>query len=192
MRRPHFLLLLAAMIPALITADEEVSNLPVVAADQWGRCYAKSVPAESYGSAGTTRVYSVTAEVDVLLDTYAWYAREMRLACNLGRPGEPPGTSIVQFGPWARGQRANGDDLALAFHLRGRLLRRYSTLDIAGSPDAVATSVSHYTVIRQVDGYQADGANLVFAIVTVDGRRLTFEPTTGELVATVRVPASSR
>jgi hypothetical protein len=189
----RLVLLLVAVLPAALAADDEASNVPVIAVDQWGRCYAKSVPSESYGSAGSTRVYAVTARADVLLDSYSWYANQIRLACNVSAPGEQSGTSIVQFGPWARGQKASEQALALAFHFRGRLLRRYSTLDIAGSPDGVSASVSHYTVIRQVDGYKTNASNrLVFEVVTVDGRRLTFEPTTGELVASVRETSSPR
>ena len=88
--------------------------------------------------------------------------------------------SAVQFGPWARGQQASASQLAIAFHAGGRLLRSYSTLDIAGRPDNVSASVSHYTVIRDVEGFATDDAGrVVFRVTTIDGRRLTFDPATG-------------
>jgi hypothetical protein len=86
------------------------------------------------------------------------------------------------MGPWARGQRASADHLAIAFHAGGRLVQRYSTLDIAGSPERVSASVSHYTVIREVEGFVSIGTGEpVFRLVTVDGRRLTFDPASGAM-----------
>jgi hypothetical protein len=91
---------------------------------------------------------------------------------------------IDEFGPWARGHRASASQLAIAFHAGGRLLRSYSTLDIAGSPDNVSASVSHFTVIRDVEGFGSDRAGrVVFRVTTVDGRRLTFDPATGVQLA---------
>jgi hypothetical protein len=109
--------------------------------------------------------------------------------CNVGRPNEQVGTSVVQFGPWARGSRANANDLALAFYFGGKLARRYSTLDIAGSPDHVSSSVSHYTVISRVEGYKWRGSNFyAFEVVTVDGRTLSFDPTTGDMLPAENPP----
>jgi hypothetical protein len=88
--------------------------------------------------------------------------------------------AIVRFGPWSRGIEARADHLAIAFHAGGRLLRSYSTLDIAGVPENVSRSVSHYSVLEpQVEGFVPDGDRMVFRVRTVDGRRLTFEPSTG-------------
>ncbi len=184
MRRTCFAILVLAGTISLARADDEASNVPQVTASQYGRCYAKSVPAERSGSKGSTKIYVVQPGEDSLRDTFSWYSNRIYLECGVGRANQHAGTSVVQFGPWARGSRAAADDLALAFHFAGKLVRRYSTLDIAGSPDNVSSSVSHYTVIERVEGYRWKGSNFsVFEVVTTDGRRLTFDPTTGEILS---------
>ncbi len=166
-----------------IHADDEASNIPYVKTDRWGRCYAKSVPAESYGSKGTTRIFAVAPGNDTIIDTFDWYSGEIYLECATGHANEQVGTSVVQIGPWARGREASVGHLALAFYFRGRLVRRYSTLDLMGSPGNVSRSVSHYTVIKQANDYRQRESNFsAFEILTVDGRLISFDPTTGAIV----------
>lgn len=175
--------LLGLLRSAAVHADEEAGNLPHVQSDSWGRCYAKSVPAETYGEAGTTRVYEVTATEDRLLASYDWFSQQIHLQCNMSNNGDS-GVSVVQIGPWPRGHAASADHLAIAFHFNDRLLRRYSTLDIAGRSDNVQASVSHYMVVERIDGYRwTDGDRYAFDLRTVDGRRLSFDPTTGRPIA---------
>lgn len=92
-------------------------------------------------------------------------------------------TTVVRMGPWADGGRANRTDLALAFYLNGKLVKQYSTLDIAGKPDDVGRSVSHYTVFSSVDGFQwQDDGALDFIATRVDGMRMRFAADTGQRV----------
>lgn len=71
-------------------------------------------------------------------------------------------------------------------------MKEYSTLDIAGAPDNVSRSVSHYTVIEDVLGYERqDGNGYLFRVATNDGRVLAFDPATGELESTERSASSS-
>lgn len=170
-----------AVPPALLRADEEAGNVPHVFADRWNRCYARSVPVSSYGSEGTTQVFLVDAGGDRLVDTYRWYSSQLHLECFTPVP-QGSAVAVVQLGPWARGSQASAGHLAIAFYAGGSLLRRYSTLDIAGTPNRVSRSVSHYGVFRTIDGFVTEGQTSVFRVVTVDGRQLTFEPGSGELV----------
>lgn len=164
-------------------ADDEAANRSVVIASAYGNCYAKSVPSGAYGSEGSTRVFSVEAEADRVVATYDWFAQTMRIECNVAGHDGTTGTSLVQFGPWARGNLANGDTLAFAFYWNGKLLRSYSALDVAGRPDNVNTSVSHYTVIKDIIGYRWRSGNTYdFIVRTNDGRVLAFDPGTGERV----------
>ena len=161
-------------------ADEEAANRSHVAAGVWGQCYAKSVPHEHYGEAGITRVYRVTAGEDELADVYPWFSATILLQCNMSRNGDV-GVSLVRFGPWARGHQASREQLAFAFHFKGRELARYSTLDIAGEPGNVEMSSSHYQVVRRVIGYRWIESNTYsFEVETVDGRILSFDPLTGQ------------
>jgi len=179
----YFIAVAICAAPAPALADDEASNAPVVVASEHGNCYAKSVPASAYGSEGRTIVYAVEAGADREIATYNWYAQRLRLACNVeGRDGRVA-ASIVQFGPWPRGRVATADTLAFAFYRGGVLLRRYSTLDVAGRPDNVRASVSHYEVIGEIAGYAwLDGNRYAFAVRTVDGRTLSFDAGTGEAI----------
>lgn len=184
MKRIRLAIALILIASASAFADDEASNVPILRTDQWGRCYAKSVPAELYGMKGTTRIYSVQSGEDQLLHAFDWYANQIYLHCNVGHPTEQVGVSVVRLGPWARGQQATVDHLALAFYYRGKLVKQYSTLDIAGAPDNVSRSISHYSVIQLVEGYRQQQSNFAtFEILTTGGRLLAFDPTTGAILS---------
>lgn len=181
-------------------ADQEASNVAHVVADPHGRCYAKSVPRHTFDPAdaprqqGHTEIYRVGEREDELLRRYGWFSQQLFVRCRAG--SEP---LVVRVGPWQRGHDAAADHLALAFYRGGALLKRYSTLDIAGSDEApagsiskfknVSASVSHYTVfaappqltrITEQAGavFQEDW---VITATTVDGPKLAFDMETGEL-----------
>jgi hypothetical protein len=176
------LFLLAALLatPGGAVADQEAGNRPYVAASAHGQFYAKSVPSETYGTAGTTRVYQVRNGGDALIQTYAWYSPRIFLEGWTGT-----GTVyVVRTGPWARGRRAKEEHLALALYRNEKLLKSYSTLDVAGSPERVAASVSHYVVFSELKGFRRPfGNQLYFDAVTHDGRKLSFDAETGEITS---------
>ena len=175
------LFLVAAAVPAF--SDQEASNTPVVRASQYGGCYAKSVPDERYGSKGTTTVFRVVEGEDVELHAYNWYSYRIFIECNVSDTKTPTGVGVVHLGPWSRGREARSDHLAIGFNFKGAVLKEYSTLDIAGSPKNVSSSVSHYTVIDKVLGFRSLGGNrYAFDIETTSGRTLSFDPATGEII----------
>jgi hypothetical protein len=159
-------------------ADQEGGNRAYVTASESGQFYAKSVPREAYGLEGSTRIYQVGSPDDVLLHTYDWYTPRIFLEGFLGTRD----VYVVQTGPWPRGARASPDHLALAFHKNGAPIRRYSTLEIAGRPENVSASVSHYVVFRRLAGFRRPyGNQLVFDAELHDGRTLTFDADTGAI-----------
>ena len=96
---------------------------------------------------------------------------------------------MVRLGPWPRGHKATSDHLAIGFNFKGNVLREYSTLDIAGAPDKVSRSVSHYTVIRKVLGFRSLGGNeYAFDIETTSGKTLSFDPSSGEILEAKKNP----
>lgn len=147
-----------------------------------GDRYAKCIPAAFSGTNGVTKIYRVGEDEDILEHTYDWYTTLIYLSGASGK------TSVVRFGGWNKGHSANTNDLALAFYYDGRLLKSYSTLDIAGQPDNVSTSVSHYVWYGNVRGYgyltSPSSKYLIygFTLKTKDGRTLCFDVKTGELV----------
>jgi len=175
-------LLLALLVCLPLLADQEAGNTVQVAASEYGACYAKSIPAESYGNAGKTRIYRVTEGEDELVHEYGWFSQRIYLVCNASDSTRPTGVAVVSTGPWARGHEASADVLALAFHYDGKTVREYSTLEIAGEPGNVSSSVSHYTVIEKVLGFLWVRSNeYVFELRTTDGRTLAFDAVTGEM-----------
>ncbi|MBO0861100.1 MAG: hypothetical protein J2P21_21975, partial [Chloracidobacterium sp.] len=121
-------LLIMTFGAAPASADDEASNIVYIKSSKYGRIYAKCIPAELYGSKGVTKIYLVKEGEDKLESSYPWYSKEVYLS---DRPG---GVSVVRLGPWARGQTAKREDLAIGFYLSGETLKEYSTLDIAGTP----------------------------------------------------------
>ncbi|MDH3968888.1 MAG: hypothetical protein OEU56_17870 [Rhodospirillales bacterium] len=181
-------------------ADQEASNVAHVVAGPYGRCYAKSVPKHTYDpdggprQQGRTEIYQVGETKDVLVQRYDWFSQILFVRCRPGRE-----TVVVRVGPWHRGHDPRADHLALAFYQDGRLIRRYSTWDIAGGERAeegavskyknVSASVSHYTVFASGPELtritETLGPTLkedwVIKATTADGRVLTFDIETGDL-----------
>lgn len=143
------------------------------------------MPEEVYGTKGVTEIYLARKEGDRLLHTYEMYSRQIYLA---GLSGRRPTVYAVLTGPWPRGHQASAGHLALAFYKNDRLLRSYSTLDLAGAPENVTASIGHYRVIKWNLGtgggfHRIAGSNdFVFEIETVDGRHLRFDAGTGRLM----------
>ena len=174
-------------------ADSESGNWPFVLAatttdgtTAHGGYYAKCIPTESFGTNGVTRVYRVQKAQDVLVHTYNWYS------ANIYVSGANQKVSIVRFGPWSKGRQASSNHLALALYYDGQFLKSYSTLDIAGKPENVEASVSHYYWCKRIIGYGhyalPPSAETIygFGIETLDGRKLCFNVTTGELLKGLR------
>ena len=165
-------------------ADQEGGNSPYVQSQDHGAYFAKAVPAEAYGGKGTTRIYLMREKEDQLVQTFDWYAPRIALT------GTSKGSAVVRIGSWPRGDKANADELAIAFYLNGKLLRSYSTLDIAGKSENVSRSISHYTVIEKHLGFRwVEGNTHAYDIKTTDGRTISFNIDTGEIMPAAPAPA---
>lgn len=150
----------------------------IVTGEPYRKCYARSVPADTESLDGWTQVYQFTnTKSDKLLYEFDWYGLGIYLNCpNNSDIGSE--LSLVRTGMWPTGDAANADELALEFYYSGKLVASYSTLDIAGSPENVRWSASHYRVIAKVIGFEKSNE---FSIVTVDGRTITFNTRTGKI-----------
>ena len=192
--------LIALAWAATASADDELGNVAHVVDGPYGLCYARSVPL--YGrdpfhgprQQGHTEIHVVGEGEDTLVERHEWFSQTLFLLCR-------PGTEIllVRVGPWHRGYDPRPDHLAIAFYRGGQLVRRYSTLDIAGDEPSgggtlsayanVAASVSHYRVFsagpemvrRTVGEGSARREAWVITATTVDGRELVFDMATGNL-----------
>ncbi len=181
-------------------SDSEVSNFTHVVTGNYGRCYAKSVPkhvSDPHGKPrqqGHTEIYRVEKKKDVLLHRFDWFSHKLFIRCF-----HKVEAFTVRVGPWHRGHNPRADHLAIAFYKGKQLLKRYSTLDIAGGQKAkngglseyknVVASVSHYAVfvsgpemLNQSEAIKKFKKNWVIKAKTVDGRLLIFDVMTGELI----------
>lgn len=174
MRSCLFALMALVLLAGAALADQEASNRPIVRSSEYGAYYAKSVPLEEYGPKGVTRVYHVGASEDTFLYEYPWYATEIFLG------GSGDGT-LVRFGPWARGSEPSEDHLAIGFYRDGKVVREYSTLEIANLGSGVLRSVSHYEVFGQPLGFVWNRDDVFYEVMGVDGVLLRFDLETGEL-----------
>ncbi|MBF0388011.1 MAG: hypothetical protein HQL20_09200 [Candidatus Omnitrophica bacterium] len=87
-------------------------------------------------------------------------------------------------GVFFKGNEAKDSDIALAFYNKGKSIKKYSALEIAGSKNNVrldrALIKGSYEVFEDIDGGSIK--EKLFEIRTVDGRVLMFDIRTGELV----------
>jgi len=156
-------------------SDQEASNTVYVRASQYGRNYAKSIPKGHYGSEGKTSIYKVNKNDDELLYEFDWYSSNIFLLDY--------GISVVRMGSWARGREPNNDELAIAFYSNGKLLKKYSTKDIANIGHAPSVSVSHYTLFKEIIGYRRIVSNdYVFDILMHNDQTLSFNVSTGKVM----------
>lgn len=178
-------LLLLLSLTAGVNADQEAGNSLVVRAAEHGGLYAKSIPADRHGSKGETRVYLAQPETDQLQFTLPWYASQLYLQ------GTAWGISVIRFGPWPRGHEASASDLGMEFYLNDKLLKSYTTLDLAGTKTNVMASVSHYRVIKQIKGYRwVRGNDYAFDILLENDRLISFDINTGQIIPPPNTPAS--
>jgi hypothetical protein len=161
----------------LARADIEARNETRIRADKEGVYYAKSIPSDRYGTNGKTQIFLKTQTNDVLQFTFDWYSS------NLYLQKTSSGVSIVRFGPRPRGHTPSSKDLAIAFYMNNRLLKSYSTIDIAGNETNVIKSVSHYRVYNEIGGYRLIESNhYAFDVERIDGKKLSFDVSTGEII----------
>jgi hypothetical protein len=177
MRIAILILMHLLFMPLQCLADSPRPNSPIVAAAEGGSCYAKSIPAHAWGQKGVTKIYSVGELKDSLIDSYDWFSFQIFISCGAGI-----NTQVVRMGPWANGEVASQDDLAIAFYSNGKLLKQYSTLDIAEQPGNVEASSSHYRVFSSIEGFTRAYGDTYFVVVRIDGKVMKFEPGTGLLV----------
>lgn len=179
----HLILILALLFvlsfEIISRADQEDSNRTYVTTSKHGQYYAKSIPYERYGLKGITKVYQVSKNEDILIQTYDWYSPQIYLEGFTGTQE----IYVIQMGPWHRGRKASAEHHAMAFYKNDRLLKKYSTLDIASTTNYIDTSVSHYTIFSKILGFRRPyGNQLVFDVETHGGRIHSFDTETGTLI----------
>ena len=154
-----------AMFAALVVsvsialADSPAAPFPYVETTFDGTHYFKMLPGEPHPFDENARgeFYRVGEQKDELLwRTEGWFAFQVFLAGN--------GDHMVRMGPWSSGGEPATNDLAIAFYMKGQLVKSYSTKDLMPDPSKVRRSVSHYKWIKSITGLP--GPVCGFATVT--------------------------
>ncbi|MGB7622190.1 MAG: hypothetical protein WBN92_07545 [Terriglobia bacterium] len=179
------LVVIAALViasSAVVLADEEAGNRPVVRSSEYGSMYAKSVPKESYGQKGKTSVFRVGPDRDTLICEYEWYANTI----YIGGAGED---TLIRFGPWQRGRKPQKEHLALGIYRNGKTIREYSTAEMEKLGSGVFVSVSHYTTFQRHLGFRwLKGNRYVYEVEGASGKVFTIELETGSLTEKTAEP----
>jgi hypothetical protein len=158
-------------------ADSEKRPEPVVYAGESGRCYAKSVPLNFDRESGQTDVFIVQKGKDKLVASYNWYANSIYLWCSHWQ-SHAMQPILVRLGPWPRGEAANNRDLAFALYTNGKMIKKYSTLDVVERANNVWQSISHYNIYKEIKGINSyDGT---FSFTRFDDVEMRFNLETGE------------
>ena len=113
-----------------------------VVASERGDHYAKLIPKKDFPKyEGRTEIFEVGLDKDKKLITYNWYSPWLYLSksCN--------GLFVVRLGTELYGKKANKDDMAIEIWKFDKLIKRYSTLDIAKRSNNVSyNSLGKYNV----------------------------------------------
>ncbi len=125
-------------------------------------------------------LYKVRSGKDKALYTVSgWYSYQVFISND--------GTHLIRMGDWPSG-RPKKEDLALAFYVNGKEIKRHSTLDMLKEPSKAPRSISHYRWLESVDASYIPYE--MFSVLTVEKIKITFDITTGEIEFTEPAKAS--
>ena len=137
---------------------------------------------------GTTEVYVLGSDGEKIPNAkYDWYAFQMYVKCFKNSSGKTSVLLIRGHG-WSQGLQANDNALAYAFYVDGKLMNRYSTLDLALFPENVEHSVSHYMFLQKILGIHEPllWGQDVFQVITLDGRTVSFDLPSGNVTSQLK------
>jgi hypothetical protein len=191
------------LLPAY--ADSPAPNRQYTVKGHGGNCSALVIPFDSWKKQGVTLIYDdqnfqIPDVGDAPYPSAALmrYSHSIEVFCNQTRLIEPPsnkaeipeppriesGVSVIVYGPWSFGHQASKDHIAFQYYwvpLEGEpvLLKTVSTLDIAGNPDNVQATVSHYFYGSYGKPEESGcipnrSCDYILPITTVDGKKRRF------------------
>lgn len=89
------------------------------------------------------------------------------------------GNFLISFGPWANSL----ENLAVSFHLKGKLLKSYRVKDLIEDPTKLSYSVSHLEWRSFSSDPSFTSSEQVFRIPLIDGHICDFEVKTGTKIS---------
>jgi hypothetical protein len=163
------------------SAERRLGDAAYVKSMSGGIFYARCVPAQREGTKGTTKIYRVEIDRDVLVDSYDWYS---------------PNGLVLEWSPIAgkvavmsirRTISAFEPNIALAFYIGGVFLRSYTVnelkqmgadiIGVRGEDGPMPRTLN----LRRAESEQVPGTiEYFFSIVDGAGKRFRFNILTGE------------
>jgi hypothetical protein len=132
-------------------------------------------PSRSFGERGTTEVFRVTADQDLLIGEYDWYARHLYFFGPIDNP------TLVRIGHAQNGRKPGNDYLAVGIYRSGEPVREYSTLELYQLGSGVWRSVSNHQVLDFSSVRQVDGKHR-FEVDSPSGKVFIFDLDTGAVL----------
>ncbi len=182
--RNLLLLGIALMIVAAphLDADSPKPPFPFIVTAADGTFFFKMLPGPSGAGLGIACRLLQDGSSEELWRTEGWYSFEVFLSREA--------TFLVAMGPWNDGQEPKKEDLAVSFFHQGKLLKRYSTLDLVKDKSKVKASKSHYRWLardlEEIPGQDPEArprlcGDGTFRLKTCDGILYVFDLSTGEI-----------
>jgi hypothetical protein len=141
----------------------------MLAPDRWGEYGSREI--KKYPASG---LYRNDGSTDPLW-TVAWYSHEVYPSSD--------GRHLVEMGPWA----SDIDQLAVAFHRDGELIKAYAIRDLVLDTSKLKRTVSHFFWRAALD---YDDKNGILSLGTTDDRHYRFSVRTGEILPAEKGPGS--
>lgn len=165
------------MFNICLFADKDVEPEAYIKTTEDGKHYFKMVPMGKGNGEGilfkVNSAYPIAQNADsIIWKTTGWYSRFVYLSDDI--------KYLVRIGDWPRGKKTKDTDLAIAFYNNGILVKSYSTKDLIKFPKAMPLTVSHYTFLREIIGFESSQN---FSIVTSDNIEYKFDVTNGKILA---------
>jgi hypothetical protein len=161
----------------VVFADLPAPAYPYVVSSKDGTHYFKMLPDPKNLFALDTHGRGVAYEVTkngkdkTLWRVAGWYSFSTFISND--------GKYLVRVGNWPPGE-PSAQHLAVAFYDNGKLIKRYSPLDVLKDPAHAPRSVSHYRWLKDLNGFYKETE--MFSFVTVENIEYTFDVTTGKLL----------
>lgn len=160
-------------------ASKAAANRPYVQSGLDGIFYARCIPQDKEGSAGSTDIYRVNKDRDELVDHYDWYSAQ---GVVLG--WSPTAGKVAAVVRQKDAPTSPDKQVELTFHLGGKLLKSLTTDDMVrlGAEVLMDRTDRAKRAEFQVLGSEqiANTNDYVFTIQLAKGKKVRFDILTGE------------
>ena len=157
-----------------VYACKRAGNRPNVISMEEGIFYARSIPSNSSGDAGTTEIYLVRKDHDKKIDSYNWFNQGMIVLSWSPIKGK---VAVMRHSNSEKNH-------PLSFYLGGELIKYYTKEDLQHFGVKLSrTSCGERFIFKRLGQYQVPGTNnYVFKIESPSAGIMAFDTITGERV----------